>query len=87
MLVLKELRSANDEKTIVNTTLLAVADSGCTSPGGCRSTTTGANSGGSYNPHISSYGSGNKGSGAGKGKGKGKHGPGDGRPHGGAAGD
>jgi hypothetical protein len=61
MLVLKELRSTNDEKTVVNTTLLAVADSGCTSPGGCRSTTTGANSGGSYNPHISGYGSDNKG--------------------------
>jgi hypothetical protein len=82
MLVLKELRLANDEKIVVNTALLAAAGSGCTNPGGCRSTTIGANSGGSYNPHISGYGSGNKGSGGGKGKGK--RGPSCGRPHGGA---
>jgi hypothetical protein len=34
MLVLKELRLANDEKTVTNTALLAVAGSGCTSPAG-----------------------------------------------------
>jgi hypothetical protein len=86
MLVLKELRLANAEKTIVNTALLAVAGSGCTSPGGCRSTTVGATSGGSYNPHISGYGSGSRGGGGGKGKVKGKRGPGSGQPHGSAAG-
>jgi len=73
MLVLKEICLANDEKTVVNTALLAVADSGCTSPGRCRSTTAGASSGGHIS-NTSSYGSGtsggHKGGGGGKGKGK-----------------
>ena len=47
MLVLKETRLSHDEKSIANTALLASAGSGCTSPGGCRSSTTGAPSGGS----------------------------------------
>jgi hypothetical protein len=75
MLVLKEICLANDEKTIVNTTLLATASSGCTSPGGYRSSSAGASSG-SHNSHTTSYDSGtsgaHKGGGGGKGKGKGK---------------
>jgi hypothetical protein len=77
MLVLKEIRLANNEKTIVNTGLLTAAGSGYTSPGGCRSSSAGASSG-SHSSHTTSYGSGtsgdHKGGGGGKGKGKGKRG-------------
>jgi hypothetical protein len=80
MLVLKELRLANNEKTITNTSLLTVVGFSCTSLGGCRSTTT-STSDGSSNPHISGYNSSNW-----KGKGKGKHGLGGGQPCSGAVG-
>jgi hypothetical protein len=46
MLVLKEFRLANNEKTIVNTALLTMAGSGYTNPGRCCSTTARASSGG-----------------------------------------
>jgi hypothetical protein len=49
MLVLKELRLANDEKIVTNTALLTAAGSGCTSLGRCRSTTTTTSSGGHSN--------------------------------------
>jgi hypothetical protein len=40
MLTLKELRLANETKVATSTALLAGAGSPCTSPGGCRSTST-----------------------------------------------
>jgi hypothetical protein len=73
MLVLKEIRLANDEKTIVNITLLVAAGSGCTSPGGCRSSSVGAPSGGHIS-HTTGYGSGTSGGHKGGSSGKGKKG-------------
>lgn len=46
MLALKELRLANDEKIVVNTTLLTTGASSYTNPGECHSTTAAATSGG-----------------------------------------
>ena len=79
MLALKELRLANDEKTVASTALLATAGSGCTSPGGCHALAATATSGGAHNPHVTGYGSSNKGGGGGnssggKSKGKGRRG-------------
>ena len=79
MLALKELCLANDEKTVTSTALLATAGSGCTSPGGCRALAATATSGGAHNPHVTGYGSSNKGGGGGnssggKSKGKGRRG-------------
>jgi len=63
MLIHKETRLSNDEKTIANTALLAFTGSGCTSPGGCRSSSTGASSsgtgGGQMAPPKPGGGSGN----------------------------
>ena len=75
MLALKDLRLANDEKTIASTALLTTAGSGYTSSGGCRALAATANSGGPHNPHVTGYGSTKGGGGVNnsgsKGKGKG----------------
>ncbi|KAL6840660.1 hypothetical protein ACP4OV_029524 [Aristida adscensionis] len=75
MLVLKETRLANDEKSAANTALLASAGAGCSGPGGCRSSTAGASpggsSGGSSAPQKNSGGSVNKKKGGGFRKGNG----------------
>ncbi|XP_066316122.1 uncharacterized protein [Miscanthus floridulus] len=77
MLALKELRLANDEKTVTSTALLATAGFGCTSRGGCSALAATPTSGGAHNPHVTGYGSSNKGgsdgnSSGGKSKGKGR---------------
>ena len=46
MLVLKETRLSSDEKAIASTAHIASVGSGCTSPGGCRSTSSSASSSG-----------------------------------------
>ena len=73
MLILKETRLSHDDRSIANTALLASTGSGCTSPGGCRSSTTGASSsgtgGGQTAPPRPGGGSGNKKKGGRKGNG------------------
>jgi hypothetical protein len=50
MLTLKELRLTNDDKVAASTALIAT---GCTSPGGCRSTSTPAQAGAPVAPAVS----------------------------------